>query len=216
MGYAYNNIERMRKMSLYAYGLFFILFIYTNIKVIPMVQHTVDYIRTDRFSYYIGPFGGALLGAFGTFIIIAGLFVIYYVLLYKRKPILMSIPVFIIALSMSISNISAPLFNVVPPSEKIETSYRVLKHVEATSGLPDEIFTKSDLHVLQFLLNRYSVIQALPDDGNDDAIFIGRPSEKDAHELEEIGFVLYQFSNDVDIWFRGEGMRKSIDMLAPS
>jgi len=216
MGYAYNNIERMRKMSLYAYGSFFALFIYTNIKVIPMVKHTADYIMTDHFSYYLGPFDGALLSAFGTLAIIAGLFVIYYVLLYKRKPILMVIPVFIITLSMSISNISAPLFNVVPPSDRIETSYRVLKHVEATNGLPDEIFTVSDLHVLQLLLNRYSVIQALPDEGNDDAVFIGCPSEEDAYELEKLGLILYQFPNDVDIWFRGEGMRKSIDMLAHS
>jgi len=220
MGFAYNNIERIRKMSLYAYGLFFALFIYTNIKVIPMLQQTVDYIRTDRFSYYLGPFCGALLGAFGTLAIIAGLFVIYYILLYKRKPLFMSVPVFIIALSMSVSNISAPLFNVVPPSEKSETSYRVLKHVEATNGLPDEIFTVSnvpvDLNLLQFLLNRYNVIQALPDEGNDDAVFVGRPSEEDAYELEKLGLILYQFPNDVDIWFRGEGMRKSIDMLTPS
>ena len=211
MGFVYRNADRARKMCMFAIGLFFLLFIYVSIKIIPMVQHSADFIRIGSFNLYLNGFRGTLFGAFGTYVIIASLFSVYYVFLYKRKPLLLMIPVYALVLSISISNVSTPMFNVTTSSDTMDTKYAVLKHIEKAHGLPEEIFTDSEnARELQFLLSRYRIVPDLPIEGYADAIFVGTTSDENSQTLMEYGFVLYSFPNDADIWIRGEGMQKSI------
>jgi len=213
--YAYYNIDKMKKTITLSFILFSSLYVYYIGRIVPMVQHTYDFQRPDAFAFFLALF--TMFGAVGTFFVIGLFFLIFYLLVHKRKPLLIVPFICVLLLFNSFRSIyNAPLkIGAVAPHESLDIIYSVIKNMESTVETPDVIHagTQNNM-VLQFMLNRYRVVSYLPIDENGDAIFIGPASGEHTNELRDLGFMLYQFPDDVDIWIRGDRLRENIILYA--
>jgi hypothetical protein len=211
IGYAYKNADNARKICIISFILFVLIYLYVDMRVIPLVESSRDFLRTGAFNFF-NRFFDTNLGFFGTGILIMSFFALYYFLLYIRKPVYMLLPVFALLLSMVWYNTYIPYFRVTASREYMDTTYKVLKHVETTHGLPNDIFSRHRVEELQFLLNRYRVIIDFPSDGDDDTIFVGPLPEAGVELIEEFGFTLFSFPNHDDytrIWVRGDSLKEA-------
>ena len=209
-GYAYNNTIKAAKMCIGAIGLFLILYIYVAIKIMPWQLRRID---TGGNNLSLTSFDGSQLDTYGTAVLILGFLAVFYFLLSHRKPQLLLIPVYAFILSISVSNISTPFFNIVSPSNRVDTTYMVLKHIETTVGLPDHIHVSTDRNALQFMLNRYRIvqgIQGIPSGYDYIGIYVGPPTSANSYMLGNLGFVSYVFPNNAGIWVRGYDIRESL------
>ena len=214
ISYSYHNKQKMIKICLASLSLFIMFHIYMVNKIIPLINHTHDYIRTDAFNIYLRSFDGALMNSYGSFILMLCLFFVYY-LLIKKNSLLLTLPFILLSLSISISGIAMPFFNITAPSERAERLFSIFRHIDDTSELPDIIYTGNRRDVeLQIMLNRKTITRGFPEYENEQSILVGNVCNYSSLYLLNRGFCVFRFPNNIRIWTNCNDLQESLKIYA--
>ena len=210
---AHDNNRKLSNMCFVAVGVFTVIYAYVVFHIMSAIEGHPRYGHIVVSEVFLPPFRGATSDLYATFVVTIGFFALLYFALHKQKPLLMSIPVYAFVLSIAISFISAPFFNVVPPTGRFNSIYSELKNIDEATGLPDRIYVSDDtpgFYALQFMLSRHTIVSSFPNADGHDSIYIGTHFTGYESYLRDIGFSPYFFPHNISLWIRGDDMRNDL------